>query len=87
MNAITYSNVRSNLAATIDRVCQDHAPVIITKKSSSSVVMVSLDDYEAMQETAYLMQSPENARRLLKSLENARNNKGVSKSLKDLADA
>ncbi|MFA7184932.1 MAG: type II toxin-antitoxin system prevent-host-death family antitoxin, partial [Victivallales bacterium] len=85
MNAITYSNVRSNLAATIDRVCQDHAPVIITKKSSSSVVMVSLDDYEAMQETAYLMQSPENARRLLKSLENARNNKGVSKSLKDLA--
>ncbi|MDD5698115.1 MAG: type II toxin-antitoxin system prevent-host-death family antitoxin [Victivallaceae bacterium] len=87
MNAITYSNVRSNLAATIDRVCQDHAPVIITKKSSRSVVMVSLDDYEAMQEAAYLMQSPENARRLLKSLENARNNKGVSKSLKDLADA
>ena len=87
MNAITYSSVRSNLAATIDRVCQDHAPVIITKKSSRSVVMVSLDDYEAMQETAYLMQSPKNARRLLKSLENAGNNEGVSKSLKDLADA
>jgi antitoxin YefM len=87
MNAITYSSVRSNLAATIDSVCQDHEPVIITKKSSQSVVMISLDDYEAMQETAYLMQSPENAKRLLKSLENALNNKGVSKDLKDLADA
>lgn len=87
MNAITYSSARSNLAATINNVCHDHAPVIITKKSSESVVMISLDDYEAMQETAYLMQCPENARRLLKSLKNAKNNKGVSKSLKDLADA
>ena len=43
--------------------------------------------YEAMQETAYLLQSPENARRLLKSLHNADKNKGVAKSLKDLADA
>jgi antitoxin YefM len=87
MNAITYSAARSNLAATIDNVCHDHEPVIITKKSSESVVMISLDDYEAMQETAYLLQSPKNAKRLLKSLENSMKNKGISKSLKDLANA
>ena len=87
MNAITYSTARSSLAATIDKVCQDRTPVIITKKSAQSVVLMSLEDYEAMQETAYLLQSPENARRLLKSLHNADKGKGITKNLKELADA
>ena len=68
MATITYSEVRSKLAETMEKVCDDHAPIIITRKNSRSVVMISLDDYEAIEETAYLLRSPKNARRLLESL-------------------
>lgn len=65
MDAITYSAARANLAKTMDRVCEDHEPIIITRGGEQSVVMVSLDDYKALEETAYLLRSPVNARRLL----------------------
>lgn len=65
MDAITYTAARENLAATMDKVCQDHAPVIITRNRDQAVVMLALADYEALQETAYLLQSPKNAQRLL----------------------
>ena len=68
MDAISYSAARNNLAKTMEKVCEDHAPVIITRKQASAVVMMSLADYEALQETAYLLRSPENARRLLESI-------------------
>ena len=68
MDAIPYTRLRSNLAREMDRVCEDHAPIIVTRKASSSVVMMSLDDYEALEETSYLLRSPKNARRLLESL-------------------
>ena len=45
----------------MDRVCEDHAPIIVTRKASSSVVMMSLEDYEALEETSYLLRSPKNA--------------------------
>ena len=65
MNAITYTAARENLASTMDKVCDDREPVIITRNRDQAVVMVSLEDYKAMEETAYLMRSPANARRLL----------------------
>lgn len=68
MDAISYTAARSNLAKTMERVCEDHAPVIITRKKAPSVVMMSLEDFEALQETAYLLRVPENARRLLESV-------------------
>ena len=68
MDVITYSTARAHLADTMDRVCNDHAPVIITRNSQQSVVMISLDDYKALEETAYLLRSPRNARRLLESI-------------------
>ena len=68
MDAIPYTRLRSNLAREMDRVCEDHAPIIVTRKASASVVMISLDDYEALEETSYLLRSPRNARRLLESL-------------------
>jgi antitoxin YefM len=68
MATITYSEVRSKLAETMEKVCDDHAPIIITRKNSRSVVMISLDDYEAIEETAHLLRSPKNARRLLESM-------------------
>ena len=68
MDTITYSAVRAKLADTMDRVCDDHEPVIITRSGERAVVMMSLDDYKALEETAYLLRSPKNARRLLESI-------------------
>ena len=68
MDAISYTAARTNLAKTMERVCEDHSPVIITRSKSQSVVMISLEDYEALQETAYLLRAPKNARRLLESV-------------------
>lgn len=68
MDAIPYTRLRSNLASEMDRVCADHAPIIVTRKASASVVMISLDDYEALEETTHLLRSPKSARRLLESI-------------------
>ena len=81
MNAITYTEARENLAKTIQQVCRDHDPVIITRKRDDSVVMISLEDYESLTETAYLLKSPRNARRLLASLEELEQGKGRERAL------
>ena len=65
MDAISYSVARANLAKTMDRVCQDHEALIITRNGDQSVVMLSLEDFQALEETAYLLRSPTNALRLL----------------------
>jgi antitoxin YefM len=68
MKAITYTAARENLASTMDHVCEESAPVLITRKRDQSVVMLSLADYEQLAETAYLLRSPVNARRLLDAI-------------------
>ena len=68
MDTITYSGARSKLAKTMEKVCDDHASLIITRKNARSAVMISLDDYEALEETAYLLRSLKNVRRLLESI-------------------
>ena len=81
MDAIPYTRLRSNLATEMDRVCDDHVPIIVTRKASRSVVMISLDDYEALEETAYLLRSPENARRLLESVAELERGGGTERKL------
>ncbi len=81
MDAISYTAAREKLAATMDKVCQDRAPVIITRKREQSVVMLSLEEYEALEETAYLLQSPANAKRLMQAKEALESGKGVVRSL------
>jgi antitoxin YefM len=83
MNAITYTSARENLAKTIERVVSDRNPVIITKKNDMSVVMMSLDDYESLQETAYLLRSPRNARRLLESIAELDDGKGSERKISE----
>ena len=61
----------------MEQVCQDHAPVIITRNGSGSVVMLSLDDYESLEETAYLTSSPANAARLRESIRALESGQGV----------
>ncbi|CAN5289097.1 YoeB-YefM toxin-antitoxin system antitoxin YefM [soil metagenome] len=81
MRAITYTAARENLAATIDRVCEDNAPVVITRNRDQAVVMLSLAEYESLEETAHLLRSPENAKRLLRSIEALERGEGVRKKL------
>ena len=76
MDAISYTAARENLAATMDKVCEDHAPVIITRNREQAVVMLSLEDYKALEETAYLLQSPANATRLMQAREALEAGKG-----------
>ncbi|MDL1979550.1 MAG: type II toxin-antitoxin system prevent-host-death family antitoxin [Desulfobacteria bacterium] len=81
MEAITYTAARQNLAKTMEKVCKDHAPVIVTRKISNSVVIMSLEAYEALEETAYLLRSPKNTRRLIESIVQLENDKGTEKEL------
>ena len=81
MNAITYTHARSHLAETMEKVCDDHAPVIITRKNERSVVMISLEDYQALEETAYLLRSPKNASRLLESIAELNAGGGTAREL------
>ena len=81
MNAITYTTARQNLAKTMEKVCRDHSPVIVTRKTDNSVVIMSLEDYEALEETAYLLRSPKNTRRLMVSIAQLDNGKGTEKEL------
>lgn len=75
MDAITYSAARANLADTMDRVCDDHDPIIVTRRSGRNVVLVSQEDWNAIEETTYLLKSPANAARLRQSLANAKTGK------------
>ncbi len=81
MNAITYTEARAKLADTITRVCEDHNPVIITKKSDMAVVMISLSDYEALEETSYLLRSPKNTQRIFESIRELESGNGIVKDL------
>ena len=81
MDAITYSHARGHLAETMGKVCDDHAPVIITRQHQRSVVMISLEDYQALEETAYLLRSPKNARRLLESIAELEAGGGMEREL------
>ena len=81
MDTITYTSARGNLAKTMAKVCDDHSPVIITRKTAQPVVMMSLEDYEAFEETAYLLRGPKNARRLLESMAELATGKGTEKEL------
>ena len=81
MEAITYTNARQNLAKTMEKVCQDHSPVIITRKKNDSVVIMSLEDYKALEETAYLLRSPKNMRRLVESVAQLENEEGAEREL------
>ena len=79
MDAISYSAARANLAGAMDRVCDNHEPVVITRRGQPSVVMLSLEDFKALEETAYLLRTPANAQRLLSAAAQLNAGKGVER--------
>jgi antitoxin YefM len=81
MKSISYTSARSNLAKTMAQVCDDHAPIAITRKGEGAVVMMSMDDYQALEETAYLLRSPKNTRRLIESISELEGGQGIEKEL------
>lgn len=80
MKSLSYTAVRNNLAKTMGQVCEDHSPVLITRKGESAVVMISLEDYHSLEETAYLLRSPKNAKRLMVSIASLGKEKGLDES-------
>ena len=72
MQAITYSEARHDLKNVMDEACSNHEPILITRRKGESVVLISLEDYESIMESEYLLSSPANAARLLHSLEESR---------------
>ena len=81
MDAISYSAARANLATTMNRVCEDHEPLIITRNGQQSVVMLSLEDFTALEETSYLLRSPANTKRLMTAIEQLAAGKGTERTL------
>lgn len=78
---MTFSDTRANLKRVMDRVVRDRAPVVVTRQKAESVVMVSLEDWSAIEETLYLLSSPANARRLHESLAELEAGEGAEREL------
>jgi antitoxin YefM len=81
MEIVTYSETRANLKAIMDRVVNDHTPIAITRQRGKPVVMVDLDDWNAMRETMYLLSTPNNTKRLMESIAELDAGKGVEREL------
>ena len=81
MDTITYTSLRATLASAMDRVCDDHEPLIVTRNGAQSVVMLSLEDYKALEETAALLRSPASAKRLLAAVAQLKAGKGNERDL------
>jgi antitoxin YefM len=83
MRTVTYSEVRQNLAKMLDHVVDDAEEVVVTRSGHEAAVIISLREYESLKETAYLMASPANARRLNEAVEELRNGGGAVHDLID----
>ena len=83
MRTMTYSESRARYAEVLNAVVDDREEIVITRAGHEPVVMVSLDDYESLKETAYLLRSPENARRLLASIDRLESG---GETVRDLAE-
>ena len=83
MDTISYSAFRNKLAATIDKVNDDHQPVLITRQNGKPAILMSVEDYKSYEETAYLMASPKNAERLNRAIDELESGKSQQKELID----
>lgn len=81
MNALTFSYARKNLAEVMRSVSDDHTPVVVTHQNAKPVVIMSLEDYQSLEETSYLLRNPTGAHRLLEAVEELRAGKGDIREL------
>ena len=83
MDVLTYSDTRANLKEVMDRVVRDRTPVVVTRQKAEAVVMVSLSDWNAMEETLHLLSTPANAERLRASVRQLDAGGGVERGLSE----
>jgi len=81
MDALTYSYTRQHFADVMRQVNDDRAPVVVTSQRGKPVVIMSLDDYHALEETAYLLRNSKGAKRLIAAVEELRNGGGEPREL------
>lgn len=81
MQAISYSEVRKNFKRYLDEVYNNHDPMIITRKNNENLIIISLDDYNSLTETQYLLSSENNRKHLITSLKQLRSNNGIEKGI------
>lgn len=81
MKTLSSTELRANLSSVMDQVSDDHEPVIVTRAKGRPVVLISLEDYDAMDETAYLLASPANAQRLLDAVAGLNAGGGTARKL------
>lgn len=86
MKTMSYTESRARYAEVLDSVVDDREEVVITRAGHEPVVIVSLADFESLRETAYLMRSPANARRLLDAMERLESGEGVVHDVIDVVD-
>lgn len=87
MEILTYTDARANLKDVMERVVADHEEVIVTRKNGKPVVMMSLDEWNAIRETMHLLSTPANARALRESIAQLDAGKGSERELVDPAEA
>lgn len=81
MKSTTFSHLRANLAAMMDQVNDDHAPLLISRAGHKGAILVSEDDWSGMEETLYLLSTPENAHQLLTAIRDLDEGKGIERQL------
>jgi antitoxin YefM len=84
MSTITYSTARDHLAEVWDKTVSTREPVIVSRRGAESIVMLPLEEWEGLQETAHLLRSPANARRLLAALNRLDSGEGDILSMESL---
>jgi len=83
METISYTAFRNHLASSIDRVNDNHEPLLVTRQNGSPAVVLSLEDFKSYEETAYLMANPKNAARLTDAIEQLESGQGVARDLSE----
>ncbi|PMR67266.1 type II toxin-antitoxin system prevent-host-death family antitoxin [Halomonas heilongjiangensis] len=83
MDTVTYTHFRSHLAKILDRVNDDHVPVLITRQNGKPAIVMSVEDFKSYEETAYLMASPRNAQRLNEAIAEVARGEGAEHGLLD----
>ncbi|MEH2920608.1 YoeB-YefM toxin-antitoxin system antitoxin YefM [Samsonia erythrinae] len=81
MRTISYSEARQNLSATMMKTVEDRAPILITRQNGEACVLMSLEEYNSLEETAYLLRSPANVKRLMNSIESLKAGNGEERDI------
>lgn len=87
MDTLTYSKLRANLKAALDRAVDDHEVIVVERAKGGDAVLISREDYDSLAETAYLLRSPANAKQLLEAMKRPKKQRKSFKSVAALKNA